>query len=161
MCLSRITESYDLPCPMITDGWKQFSGTEAKPRFSSYTVNGQSDVPLDKWIIASQDRAPSGVRASDGNMYEAGFHVYANEPKSTKGYRRVFVRNITCRGEDGQETIIAREMYVPSDPNGWPPKGDEPGSGGGGKKSRPNPVKKFIEKTIDDMKAKGVTPGQA
>jgi len=165
MCLSRITESYEPPCPMITDGWKQFSGSESKPTFQSFALNGKSEVPLDKWLRASNDRAPNGVKANDGKLYDPGFHVYANEPKSTKGYRRVFVRNISCRGDDsGQEVIIAQEIYVSSDPNGWPPKGNEPKSGGGDggpDKPRPNPIKKMIDKTIADMKGLGVTPGQA
>ena len=68
-------------------------------------------------------------RATDGSMYDPGFHVFAEEPKSKIGYRRVFVRNISSRGKDSgtgssydhKEVIIAQEMYVPSDQNAWPP----------------------------------------
>jgi hypothetical protein len=106
---------------MIMDGWKVFGGTESKPVFQSYKLNSGSAVPLDKWIKAEDSTGGKGVKASDGNYYQPGFHVYANEPKKKLGYRRVFVRNVSCRGNDGDETIIAQEMYVPSDQNAWPP----------------------------------------
>lgn len=163
MCLAKVTESYEPPCPMITDGWKEL-GSDPKNPSVGMTVNGKSAMPLDTWITATNEHAKTGIKASDGNIYEPGFHVYANEPTSAydkKTQRRVFVRNITCRGTDRScETLIAREMYIPSDPNGWPPKGDEPKSGGGNK-PRQNPIKKMIDKTISDMKGLGVTPGQA
>jgi hypothetical protein len=170
MCLSKITESYEPPCPMITDGWKQFGGTDAKPRFQSFTLNGKSDVPLDRWVKAAKDTASDkGIGANDGKYYEAGFHVFANEPSSTKGYRRVFVRNISCRGTDsGQEVIIAQEIFVSSDPNGWPPKGGEDDDEAAGTPQAPpqgggKGVKSLIDKISGKggAKAMGITPGQA
>ena len=163
MCLAKVTESYEPPCPMITDGWKDLGGDPKKP-VVGMAVNGSSHIPLDTWVTATNEHAKNGIKATDGNTYEPGFHVYADEPAASYDrtrQRRVFVRNITCRGTDGgKTTLIAREMYIPSDPNGWPPKGNGPKSGGGNKK-RPNPIKKMIDKTIADMKGMGVTPGQA
>jgi hypothetical protein len=131
MCLATVKEVYDNPCSMVQDGWKKFGGTDSKPTFEAFGVGGKNTVvPLDKWIKATKEHAPTGVRATDGNMYDPGFHVFAEEPKSKTGMRRVFVRNISCRGKDSgtgssydhKEVIIAQEMYVPSDPNAWPPK---------------------------------------
>lgn len=122
MCLSKVEESYDIPCTLIVDGWKQFGGTETAPQFSAFMWKGKRAVPLDKWITATDENAKS-VRADDRTDYEPGFHVWAEEPKKKAGYTRVFVRRITTMGaQDGQKCVIAREMYVPSDPNGWPPK---------------------------------------
>ncbi len=167
MCLASVKEAYDNPCPMITDGWKDLKDSK-KPRVQ-FKVNGSYDLPLDTWITATDENAKGGVVADDRNKYEPGFHAYTDESELTRiksrfsgTYVRVFLRNITCMGtQDGFKTVVAQEMYVPSDPNGWPPKGDEPVSGGGGEPRRSNPVKKFIDKTVADLKAKGVTPGQA
>ena len=52
MCLSTITEQYDTPSTVITDGRKQFSGSSTKPEFSSFALNGLKNVPLDQWIAA-------------------------------------------------------------------------------------------------------------
>jgi hypothetical protein len=146
MCLSKIVESYDTPSALITDGRKQFSGTTSKPEFSAYLLRGKKEVPLDEWIKADA----SQIKASDGNNYEAGFHVYADDTKETNKapYRRVFVRYVTARGEDGNvKVIIARELFVPSDENGWPPKPGEP-----------TPPKK--QSALDKIKS-AMKPGQA
>jgi hypothetical protein len=122
MCLSNVTEKYDHPSSLIVDGWKDFSGTDTKPRFQAQTLAGHREVPLDQWLKAEG----VDIKADDGKRYELGFHVYTDEPKSSTR-RRVFTRFISARGDQGQEKIaIAREMYVPSDPNGWPPKPGEP-----------------------------------
>jgi hypothetical protein len=125
MCLSRVDEIYDHPSTLIIDGWKNFSGTAAKPKFEIYTLNGSAEVPLDKWIQAEDDHAKK-IRAGDGSDYKSGFHVFIEEPdiKSQRSfYRRVFLRKITYVGIDNsKKTAIALEMYVPSEESGWPPK---------------------------------------
>ena len=170
MCLSRITESYEPPCPMITDGWKSLGTDPKKPRLQM-KLNGKLEIPFDTWLKATDENVTSGlVRADDGNNYKPGFHAYSDESElnSVKrrysgDYRRVFLRGISCSGtQDGWKVVVAQEMYIPSDPDGWPPKGNEPVSGDGGPGGkRPNPIKKMIDKTIADMKGMGVTPGQA
>jgi hypothetical protein len=162
MCLSKVTESYEPPCSVITDGWKDI---DPKKPSLQFTINGKSAVPLDVWISATAEHAKDGgggkIKADDGILYEPGFHAYAEEPKKGKK-TRVFLRNILCQGEqDYQKVVVAREMYIPSDPNGWPPKDDDEPQSGGGNKPRSNPIKKMIDKTIADMKGMGVTPGQA
>ena len=70
------------------------------------------------------------MRASDGNEYEAGFHVYEEDTNEMNKapYRRVFVRCVSARGNEGysKKVLIAREMFVPTDQNGWPPKPGDP-----------------------------------
>jgi hypothetical protein len=123
MCLSHVSETYDHPSTLIMDGWKDID--QRKPRLQ-FTVKGKSDIPFDKWITATNEHAPKGIKADDGNVYEPGFHVYADEKElNGKTYQRVFVRGVLCVGkQDGKTVIIAKEMYMPSDKNGWPPKGD-------------------------------------
>jgi hypothetical protein len=125
MCLSRILEQHDTPSAVITGGRKQFNGTDNKPKFASYALHGSQDVPLDQWIAADTSQK---ISASTG-QYEAGFHVYDEDTKETNQapYRLVFVRNISASGLEGsRKVVIAREMYVPSDPDGWPPLPGEP-----------------------------------
>jgi hypothetical protein len=150
MCLSKIIESYDNPSALITDGRKQFSGTNLKPEFQSYSIHGKKSVPFDEWIKADTSQQ---IKASDGNDYEAGFHVYEEDTKETNTapYRRVFVRYVTARGDEGyssnRKVLIAREMFVPSDQNGWPPKPGDP----------PTPKK---QSTLDKIRG-AMKPGQA
>lgn len=133
MCLEKVKETYDVPCTLIMDGWKDFGGSQLHPTFSSYSLNGSNKVPLDKWIAASGEHIKNKeIKASDGHSYAPGFHVYSDEkevkPEKNLGLRRVFVRKITCLGmQDKNSVIIAQEMYVPSNKNGWPPKDDEDG----------------------------------
>lgn len=124
MCLSTVKEIYDNPSTCIVDGWKEL-GSTGSPRVQM-AINGRYDVPLDKWVKATDEHAKSGIKASDNTIYQPGFHVYSDETefrKKDSTMRRVFVRNITCLGtQDGKHVIIAQEMYIPSDLNGWPPK---------------------------------------
>jgi hypothetical protein len=64
------------------------------------------------------------LAALDGKKYQAGFHAYADELEvKSKFYLRVYLRGITCTGyQDEKRAVIAREMYVPSDPDAWPPQ---------------------------------------
>jgi hypothetical protein len=118
MCLSKIEHTYVRPSGLIVDGWKQFSGTKSAPEFS--VMKGAGAVKLDEWMQASGPQ----IRSDYGEDYAAGFHVYADEPKQPQGYRRVYVRGVTCSGRQSNDTrcLIAQELYVPSDPNAWPPK---------------------------------------
>lgn len=117
MCLSKIEVAYDKPSDLIVDGWKAFIGTGPK-----LTLSYMGSVALDTWLTASAANAPNGIKGDDGKTYKAGFHAYIDSPRYS-GYRRVYLRKITCAGEqDGKKCVIAQEMYVPSDPNGWPPK---------------------------------------
>jgi hypothetical protein len=123
MCLTTVDEQYDPPSSFIIGGEKYFSGPNSAPAFQQYKLNGSSVVPLDEWLKAD---TTNKIRANDGKNYEAGFHVWLDENKKHSG-RRVFVRYVTARGkQDGEKLMIAREMYVPSEPNGWPPKPGEP-----------------------------------
>lgn len=127
MCLSAVKEIYDNPSPMIVDGWKGFDGTPSKPKVQ-IPINGTYEVPLDKWIKATDENAKNGIRADDKTTYAPGFHAYADEsevkPWSNQSLRRVYLRQITCLGrQDGKTTVVAQEMFVPSDTkNGWPPR---------------------------------------
>jgi hypothetical protein len=123
MCLSKINLAYDKPSDLIVDAWKEFGGTSAKPESYNVTlaIDGKRTVPLDQWIKASDKLAPWGITASDGKTYKPGFHAYSVEKKRL--FRRVYLRKITCVGsQDNEECYVAQEMYVPSDPDGWPPK---------------------------------------
>lgn len=125
MCLSNVTEQYDSPSSLIVDGWKDLAGLWPNLQFQNYAVNGSKDAPLDRWLKAD---IFSQVAASDGKSYEAGFHVYEDEPNTKRSHRRrVFVRFISAKGDQSSEkVVIAREMYIPSDRNGWPPKSGDP-----------------------------------
>src|ERR1700722_5214434 len=122
MCLSYVTEQYDTPSSCITDGWKAMYGTTTKPQ-----LYGMKDVPIDEWFKAN---TAIQIKADDGKNYESGFHVWKDETKTraAENRRRVFVRFISALGsQDGEQVVIAREMYIPSSSNGWPPKpGEEP-----------------------------------
>lgn len=125
MCLDAVNEIYDHPSPVVTDGWKEIDAR--KPRFQ-FNVNGTKDIPFDRWLTATNEHAKSGIKADDGQTYEPGFHIYADEKelKRKNSCQRVFVRGITCLGkQDGMTVVIAREMYLPSDKNGWPPRPDD------------------------------------
>jgi hypothetical protein len=128
MCLEKVKEVYDVPSTFITDGWKSFSRTgTGKLSFEQYPVGSTREVPLDKWIQADGSQAKNGqIQASDGSTYMAGFHVFSEESEVKRDatrMTRVFVRKVSCSGIDrGKKAVIAQEIYVPSDPNGWPPQ---------------------------------------
>src|SRR5206468_7330421 len=111
------------PSALIIDGRKEFNGSRSKPHFTNYDLRGKREVPLDEWISAETAQQ---IRASDGVNYESGFHVYEGDTRelNKSPYRRVFVRFVTARGDGGRDrkVVIAREMFVPIDENGWPPK---------------------------------------
>lgn len=120
MCLDSIKEEYETPSPLVQGGWKEFSGTDAKP-ISQQT---SKPIPLDQWIKANEVT----ISMSGGGSYTSGFHVYSDDTQISKNkgnyvkYRRVYYRNVTYLGtQDGKEVVIAREIYVPSNQKAWPP----------------------------------------
>jgi hypothetical protein len=110
----------DKPSDLIVNAWKEFDGS--KPVTLSFTNFGGT-VKLDTWLVASEVKPPINITASDGKTYRAGFHAYAAERASRRITRRVYLRKITCIGDqDGSKAVVAQEMYVPTDPDGWPPQ---------------------------------------
>jgi hypothetical protein len=135
MCLSKVTVT-PAPSDLIVDGWKEFGLKGTKLAFQ----NVSGTVETDKWMQASESGAPTGLRADDGQKYKAGFHAYFDEREAKRfsvTFRRVYLRNITCIGDqDGRKCVVAQEMYVPSDPDAWPPL----------EQSRPSTAKKLINR---------------
>jgi hypothetical protein len=120
MCLTKVISGPAKVSDLIVDGWKEFDG---KPPTMAHQSFGGT-VVMDTWLKASEVRAPTGIRASDGKKYQAGFHIYAEESELKNRYRlrRVYYRRVTCVGEqDGSKCVIAQEMYVPSNQDSWPP----------------------------------------
>lgn len=118
MCLSTVTRAYAQPSDLILDGWKEFGGSSSRPEFINSQFRKTRDVPLDEWLTAE---AKTEITASDLKPYVPGFHVYADE-KPGKVRRRVYVRRVTYSGtQDRNDCVIAEQMYVPSDPDAWPP----------------------------------------
>lgn len=118
MCLDSVTRQLEA-VTLIESGWKNFSGTLDKPQFENYPLWGDRNVPLDRWLTAERTViAPI--------KYDAGFHIYTDETEHrnrSKTLRRVYFRKAHTRGVQGAKTVaIAGEMYVPSDPDGWPPR---------------------------------------
>jgi hypothetical protein len=143
MCLDSIKEQNDRPSTMIMSGWKEFNGSGKNLQFQNMILNGKPDVSLDEWIVA--EKKP--ITANDGKKYETGFHAYTDEKElsnyNTK-YRHVYMRKVMTIGKQGSLTVaIAEEMYVPSDPNDWPPKPGDPPK----KESILDKAKKIVGKT--------------
>jgi hypothetical protein len=121
MCLDSVTEKIDKPTTLIQSGWKEFQGNRAQPRFAAYAFKGSRDVPLDKWIAAEVQE----IKVSTFKKYDAGFHIFEDEEEKTlpSVKRRVYYRKAHTRGRQNRSTVvIAAEMYVPSDPDAWPPQ---------------------------------------
>lgn len=119
MCLDTIREEYETPSEVVVDGWKTFNARSGD-LFSQQTGD---KIVLDKWLQAKESPVHMG-----GKSYTSGFHIFMDEEQAKKkGYRRrVYARKITILGtQEGIECVIAKEMYVPSDPDGWPPKPGE------------------------------------
>lgn len=122
MCLDKITTKEVDANELIACGWKEFSNSGGVLRFQNNALGDSKDVPMDKWI-----QAQSGKIGSWGVKYEAGFHIYSDEVEiglknSYNRYRRVFYRGVETIGtQDGHTVVIARWMFVPSDPDAWPP----------------------------------------
>lgn len=117
MCLENVTRR-PTPTTLIESGWKEFNGRSIL-QFKSVQLRGSYDVPLDQWITAEEKKVSS---------YTSGFHVYSDERQLRRNgsvesqYRRVYFRNAHTVGIQDNKTIsVAKEMYVPSDPDAWPP----------------------------------------
>lgn len=122
MCLDSISRKIDNPSPLIVGGWKQFSGTEDEPKFNVFELGKSNRVQLDEWITA--EKVPVTDSMKRGRVvYDSGFHIYSDEKNKPGAAKRlVFYRNVEVIGtQDGFPCVIAREMYVPSKPDAWPP----------------------------------------
>jgi hypothetical protein len=121
MCLSIVKDKFGKPSSLIQSGWKDFGGAGTSLTFASFQFKGSRDVPLDKWLTAE------GGKVKGGADYLAGFHVYEDEVELKKANKmprltHVYYRHVHTRGEqDGLKIVVARELYVPSDPDAWPP----------------------------------------
>lgn len=141
MCLSTIKETYDNPSTVIQSGYKEFTGT-GKNLKSQQTGKA---IEFDKWLVALEQQ----IKADDGQAYTSGFHVYEDETQVKKLYRSssttlIYYRKVHTRGTQGSDTVvIAKEMYVPSDKNGWPPRPNDPAP------------KTLVEKTKSFIAGKG------
>lgn len=120
MCLQTVQKHIDKPTTLIEGGWKYFNGPDNN-LFPHNKWNKVNKCPLDRWITAEGGDIDSG-------RYKAGFHVFTDEAKVRKipgaaDVRRVYFRRVTAQGVDsGIETVVAQEMYVPSQKDAWPPK---------------------------------------
>jgi hypothetical protein len=123
MCLSSVSKKISKPTLAVQDGWKKFNGgsfLSKKLEFEVCTYKGGKDVPLDQWIKAEGPEIESS--AWDKKKYAAHFHIWLDEKDAPTGVRRVFFRKAHTIGlQDAHKVIVAEEMYVPSDPNKWPP----------------------------------------
>lgn len=121
MCLETVKDRMDKPTTLIQSGWKTFNGPPAKPRFENFAFKSSKDVPLDKWITAEANVAEIVGRQISG--YKPGFHIFEDETEFKGKKRRVYYRRAHTRGlQDGLTIVVALDMYVPSDPDGWPPR---------------------------------------
>lgn len=119
MCLDsghvRITQS-----SLVETGWKTFIGGITDLRFQNFGIGGKTNVPLDKWIRAEE----SQVRIGSGS-YTSGFHIYNDETDAAAlgTPRLVYFRNAHTLGtQASRKVVVAKEMYVPSNPDAWPPR---------------------------------------
>jgi hypothetical protein len=122
MCLDTITERIDQPSALIESGWKTFNMPSGKLQFAVQIHAGSMAVPLDKWIKAEGGK----IKVGSFKSYEPGFHVYEHE-RELRGMaaRRVYYRGLHTRGiQDGKTVVVAGELFVPSQPDAWPPLGD-------------------------------------
>lgn len=127
MCLTTVFEINEgEPSTAIFSGEKEFNPDGKKLNFQNQPNGDKYEVPFDEWITALPK--VNKIKAHDGNHYEAGFHVWEEDSKSKNpNRRRVYYRQVVCKGEQNKEKIvIARQIYVPSDSDGWPPKPGEP-----------------------------------
>lgn len=114
MCLDSVTRSL-ATSSLVESGFKRFTDSKDGLCFENVGLRGKSTVPLDQWITAEEKNIGS---------YTSGFHIYVREKEhSEKNLRRVYFRRAHTRGRQGGKTIdVAREMFVPSDPDAWPPR---------------------------------------
>lgn len=114
MCLDSVTKSL-ATSSLVESGFKTFSRGTGALRFENFGLGGKDVVPLDQWITAEEKNV---------GTYTSGFHIYTREKEhNPANLRRVYFRRAHTRGSQGNKTIVvAKEMYVPSDPDAWPPR---------------------------------------
>lgn len=145
MCLDSVSKKLPEPLPLIEGGYKHFDTYNRKLSFEAYplsgSVSGDKTVPMDQWLKASSLHK-DGKEIGGGKFpkYVPGFHIYIDESSSRSSInstdRRVFYRGAHTYGrQDGRDCVIADELFVCSDPNGWPPAG---GPVGDDSKQQPN-----------------------
>ena len=126
MCLDIVKEQNESPSSMIMSGWKDFGKYGSDLEFKIISLNNSKKVPRDQWIIAEK----VNINATDGSKYDTGFHVWIDEneaKKNNSGLTHVYIRKVGTLGiQEGLTVAIAEEMYVPSNPNDWPPKPGDP-----------------------------------
>lgn len=114
MCLDSVAASLE-KSTLVESGFKTFASNP--PRFENVAWHGKMEVPLDHWITAEEKNI---------GQYSSGFHIYTREKELSPGFankRRVYFRNAHTSGRQGGKTVVvAKEMYVPSDPDAWPPR---------------------------------------
>lgn len=122
MCLDEVKEKLSEKNELISCGWKEFSSSAGILRFQNNALGKSKDVPMDKWIEAESTKVGNWK-----NSYQSGFHIYSDEvdiqlKNNYNRYRRVFYRGVETIGkQDGKTVVIARWMFVPTDPDAWPP----------------------------------------
>jgi hypothetical protein len=122
MCLDSITEELKDPTELVMCGWKEFNTNgRGDLTFQNQQFKKSNVVPLNEWITAEGPKLELSWRRN----YKAGFHIYCDEvelKKKNRSVRRVYYRGVETIGEQSSlGVVIARQMYVPSDPDGWPP----------------------------------------
>lgn len=121
MCLDEVKEKLSEKNELISCGWKEFSSSGGILRFQNNALGKSKDVPMDKWIEAESTKVGNWGK----NSYQSGFHIYSDEKElgiPNSRYRRVYYRGVETIGrQDGKTVVIARWMFVPSDPEAWPP----------------------------------------
>lgn len=126
MCLERVDRALDSTNTLIESGWKYFEKDAHQLQFPHQPHGGTKTVPTDKWLRA-EERAEIGA-ARGGMAYKVGFHIFVDERQAKTAsfsgkLRLIYYRRSTYKGIDqGQPTVVAQEMYVPSDQDAWPPK---------------------------------------
>jgi len=116
MCLETVNQ-LTTPSTLIVSGYKFFNTTWRGIAFLQQT---DKECKYDTWLRAEGPE----LRADDGKMYPAGFHVYVEDVgypcSGTK--RRVYARRVIAEGIQDKPVIIAQEIYIPRNDNDWPPK---------------------------------------
>lgn len=122
MCLTKVTKSLT-PSTAIQDGWKEFGyATDGSLEFQNFPVDRtKRKVVFDTWMKAESIQ----VQDDNGKKYLADFHVYKDEEDirtSGSRYRRVYIRGTHTEGlQSTTPCLVAAEIYVPSNSDGWPP----------------------------------------
>lgn len=124
MCLYKVNERLAGRGTKIYTGWKLFVKpdciSDIKYNFRYYLHEGKTDVPVNKWLKASE--RPIGSIMGRGPTYDSGFHIF-KYPYPAQYTAKVWdnlvavkvkFRGVVARGREAEnEVIVAKEMYVP------------------------------------------------